>query len=92
MTDLKPRSWLVAGGREDSPGAPLNVPMAPASNFLHGGSRIYSRNEGTPLWEALEDIVGSLEGGRAVAFSSGMAAVSAVSTKNFMTLSLWRMR
>jgi cystathionine gamma-synthase len=78
MTDLKPRSWLVAGGREDSPGAPLNVPMAPASNFLHGGSRIYSRNEGTPLWEALEDIVGSLEGGRAVAFSSGMAAVSAV--------------
>ncbi len=42
------------------------------------GTREYSRDHGTPSWEALEDIVGQLEGGQAVAFSSGMAAIAAV--------------
>lgn len=71
-------SWLVAAGRDRVPGAPLNVPIIPASNFVLGTPRAYARNEGTRSWEALEEIVGGLEGGRAVAFSSGMAAVSAV--------------
>lgn len=86
--DLAPASWLVAGGRHRGPGAPLNVPLVPASNFVLGpadahareGSspRAYARDDGTPTWEALEALVGGLEGGRAVAFASGMAAIAAV--------------
>jgi cystathionine gamma-synthase len=71
-------SWLVSAGRPAAAGAPLNVPLVPASNFVHGGERAYARDDGTPTWEALEDIVGRLEEGRAVAFSSGMAAIAAV--------------
>jgi len=71
-------SWLVSAGRDRRPGVPLNVPPCPASNFVLGTSRAYSRDDGTPGWEALEEIVGGLEGGSAVAFSSGMAAIAAV--------------
>ncbi len=71
-------SWLVAGGRDRSPGAPLNVPLVPASNFVLGERRAYSRDDGTPTWEALEEIVGGMEGGDALAFASGMAAIAAV--------------
>ncbi len=78
MQKLSPASWLVSAGRPQEPGAPLNTPLVPASNYLLGGSREYSRDGGTPTWEALEDIIGSLEGGEALAFSSGMAAAAAV--------------
>lgn len=71
-------SWLVASGRSLEPGAALNTPLVPASNFLLGAGRSYARDDGTPTWEALEEIVGGLEGGRAVAFASGMAAIAAV--------------
>ena len=71
-------SWLVSAGRDSEPGAPLNVPLIPASNFILGGRHGYSRNEGTPTWEALEEVVGGLESGKAVAFASGMAAVASV--------------
>ncbi len=77
-TDMNPDSWVVAAGREAGPGAPLNVPLVPASNFMLGAGRSYSRNDGTPTWEALEALVGGLESGKAVAFASGMAAVAAV--------------
>jgi len=50
----------------------------PASNFVLGGARAYSRDDGTPTWEALEEIVGGLEGGKALSFASGMAAIAAV--------------
>lgn len=75
---VKPESWLVSAGRAATPGAPLNVPLVPAANFILGGERGYARDGGTPTWEALEEIVGGLEGGTAVAFASGMAAVAAV--------------
>lgn len=77
-TRLQPDSWLVTAGRSSEPGAPLNVPLVPASNFIIGGQREYSRDDGTPTWEALEELVGGLESGRAVAFASGMAAIAAV--------------
>ena len=59
------------------------MPIVVASNFRAGnlggtGGREYSRNNGTPGWEALEEVVGQLEGGDAVAFASGMGAVAAV--------------
>ena len=71
-------SWLISAGRDGRPGMPLNVPPCPASNFVLGERRAYSRDDGTPGWEALEEIVGGLEGGAAVAFASGMAAIAAV--------------
>ena len=77
-TGLKPESWLVSAGRASEPGAPLNVPLIPASNFIIGKGREYSRDDGTPTWEALEEIVGGLESGKAVAFASGMAAIASV--------------
>jgi cystathionine gamma-synthase len=70
---LKPESWLVAAGRTIASGEPLNVPPIPASNFIIGQERSYARSDATPTWEALEEIVGGLEGGRALAFASGMA-------------------
>jgi len=78
MSELSPASFLVSAGRPESPGDPLNMPLVPASNYLLGGKREYSRDGGNPTWEALEEIVGGLEGGMALAFSSGMAAVAAV--------------
>jgi len=71
-------SWLVSAGRDRRPGSPLNVPPCPASNFVLGERRAYSRDDGTPGWEALEEIVGGLEGGSAVSFASGMAGIAAI--------------
>ena len=71
-------SWLVSAGRDRRPGAPLNVSPCPASNFVLGGQRAYARDDGTRSWDALEEIVGGLEGGSSVAFASGMAAITAI--------------
>ena len=71
-------SWLVSAGRDRSPGSPLNVPPYPASNFVLGETRAYTRDDGTPGWDALEEIVGGLEGGSSLSFASGMAAIAAM--------------
>ena len=71
-------SLLVAAGRDRRPGAPLNIPPVLASNFVLGTDRSYARNNSTPTWEALEEIVGLLEAGESVAFASGMAGIAAV--------------
>jgi cystathionine gamma-synthase len=71
-------SWLVSAGRDRRPGSPLNVPPIPASNFVLGEHRAYSRDDGTSGWEALEEILGGLEGGSSVAFASGMAGIAAI--------------
>lgn len=78
MLKFSPETWVVAAGRPHEAGSPLNEPMVPASNFLLGGDRVYSRDSATPGWEALETVIGGLEGGKAIAYSSGMAAVAAV--------------
>ena len=70
-------SWLVSGGRPARPGTPLNPPLIPASNFNLGGGAVYSREDGTESWHALEEVLGGLESARCVLFSSGMAAVAA---------------
>ncbi len=81
--DLRVETRLALLGRgEHGPGQPLNVPIVPASNFrapVTGlGGRQYSRDDSTQGWEALEELLGDLEGGRAVCFSSGMGAIAAV--------------
>ncbi|HXY48819.1 MAG TPA: PLP-dependent transferase [Terriglobales bacterium] len=54
------------------------MPPWPASNFVLGDHRAYSRDDATPGWEALEEIVGGLEGGSSVSFASGMAGIAAI--------------
>ncbi|WP_122817064.1 trans-sulfuration enzyme family protein [Nocardioides pantholopis] len=56
---------------------PLNTPITMASTFVAGGDREYGRY-GNPTWQAFEEALGALEGGSALAFSSGLAAVSTV--------------
>lgn len=73
--DLTPETVAVVAGRPQAPGEPLNQGIVLASNVRGGGE--YSRTDGTATWSALEEAIGALEGGRAVAFSSGMAAASA---------------
>lgn len=72
----------VLGRGQHRPGQPLNVPIVPASNFWTApdgrAGREYARNDATPGWEALEEVLGDLEGGHAVCFASGMAAIAAV--------------
>ncbi|MFL5830475.1 MAG: trans-sulfuration enzyme family protein [Solirubrobacteraceae bacterium] len=76
---MNPETWLVVAGRpQPVSGAPLNTPVVAASTYVLGSERIYSRNEATEGWEAFEAMLGGLEGGHAVAFSSGMAACAAV--------------
>jgi len=87
-TGLRPETAVICAGRPSHAASePLNVPVVLASNFrastrsapgVEDGSRAYSRTDATPTWEAFEAAVGQLEGGHAVAFSSGMAAVAAV--------------
>lgn len=76
MSDWSPETWLIAAGRRRTPGAPLNVAPVFASNFYLPDDRSYSRTHGTATTDALEELIGQLEGGRALAFGSGMAAVA----------------
>ncbi len=73
---LSPATIAVTAGRPSAPGDPLNQPIVLASNFRSGGE--YSRTHGTETWAALETAIGALEGGRAISFSSGMAAAAAI--------------
>ena len=71
-----PTIAVMAGRPARVPDAPLNAPIVPASSFHAGGPMEYAR-EGAPTTAALEDALGALEGGHAVAFSSGMGAANA---------------
>lgn len=77
MTErLSPATIAVSSGRPPrEPDAPLNPPVTLASVFVAGGEREYGRY-GNPTWEAFEAVLGDLEGGRAVSYASGMAAVA----------------
>nr|WP_157551620.1 PLP-dependent transferase [Kineosphaera limosa] len=74
---MAPATRCVALGRPAPVGgAPVNPPIVLSSTFHHGGDRVYAR-ESTPTTEAFEAALGGLEGGRALAFASGMAAAAA---------------
>ncbi len=68
---------ITAGRQHGVAGSPMNTPLVMASNYRKGGADNYAREEGTPTWRAFEAALGELEGGEALAFASGMAAVSA---------------
>ena len=71
--ELSRETVAVHAGRPSE--GPLSPPVVLASNYRTYG---YSREEGSPMWEAFEAAIGALEGGESVAFGSGMAAIAAV--------------
>ncbi len=79
----RPETVAVAAGRPDRvPDAPLNQPLVPAATYVGAprpdtGEVGYGRY-GNPGWQALEQAIGRLEGGRCLTYSSGMAAGSAI--------------
>ena len=77
-SELSVDSLVVAAGRPaHEVDGPINVPVVLSSTFHAGGPVAYARTS-NPTWEALEEVVGVLEGGKALAFASGMAAISTV--------------
>ncbi|WP_375480695.1 trans-sulfuration enzyme family protein [uncultured Jatrophihabitans sp.] len=76
---LRPESVVVAAGRPHEPGGPMNVPIVPNATYLaDDGENRYARHDVSPTVAAFETALGELEGGRALAFASGIAAVAAV--------------
>lgn len=73
---LHPATLAVTAGRPPrEPDQPLNVPITMASTYVATGDVEYGRF-GNPSWSAFEEALGALEGGRALSFASGMAAVT----------------
>jgi cystathionine gamma-synthase len=73
-----PATTAVTSGRpERRPDAPLNEPLAMASTYHATGDLEYGRY-GNPTWSAFEETLGALEGGRCLAFASGLATVATV--------------
>ncbi len=76
--ELSPSTLAVGAGRPHRvPGGPLNAPITLASALVPGGDSEYGR-QGNPTWDSFETVLGALEGGRALAFSSGVAASGAL--------------
>lgn len=76
---LHPESLVVASGRPHDPGRPLNTPIVLAAPFRHGtAGNPYLRDETSDTIRSFEAAVGALDGGTAISFGSGMAAVSAI--------------
>ncbi|MCP3939004.1 MAG: PLP-dependent transferase [Actinomycetia bacterium] len=79
MTDnLSTDTFVVNAGRSRIAGQPLNPPPVPASNFYLPHDRLYARSHGTETSDALEELIGGLDRGRSLVFSSGMAAAGVV--------------
>jgi cystathionine gamma-synthase len=73
---LRPATVAVTAGRPPHEAdQPLNVPITMTSTYVATGELEYGRF-GNPTWTAFEDALGALEGGRALAFATGMAAVT----------------
>lgn len=68
----------VSAGRPDGPGSAMNAPVSFNSTYRSGGDGYSYGRAGNPTWSAFEEALGALEGGHALAFASGLAAVSAV--------------
>ena len=74
---LAPASILVSAGRQPRlPGSGVNAPLELSSTYHADGPVDYAR-AGNPTWTAFEQALGAIEGGSALVFSSGMAAIAA---------------
>jgi cystathionine gamma-synthase len=75
---LKPSTIAVHAGRPPHESdQPFNTPVTFASTYVAGGDLEYGRYA-NPTWSAFEEALGELEGGRALCYASGLAAVSAL--------------
>ncbi|MET0998638.1 MAG: PLP-dependent aspartate aminotransferase family protein [Marmoricola sp.] len=75
---MRPATRAVHLGRPPhEPDQPLNTPITMASTYVAGGDREYGRYT-NPTWTAFEDALGGLEGGRCLAFASGLSAVATI--------------
>lgn len=70
-------SAITAGRPPVTTDAPMNPSVVLTSTFHSGGPIGYGRY-GNQTWTSLEEAISELEGGHTLAFSSGMAAISAV--------------
>ncbi|MGB5953621.1 MAG: PLP-dependent aspartate aminotransferase family protein [Ornithinimicrobium sp.] len=83
MSNETQRSWslptqaVVVGRPPAQAGSPVNEPVTFTSTY-HAGAEVSYARVGNPTWDAFEQTVGALEGGAALAFPSGMAAIAAV--------------
>jgi cystathionine gamma-synthase len=80
---LRLETVAVSAGRpEHVVDAPLNPPVVFASTYVGAhdtnAAKIGYGRYGNPTWQTLERAIGALEGGRAITFASGTAAVHAV--------------
>ena len=75
---MRPATQAVHAGRPPhEPDQPFNTPITMASTYVAGGDLEYGRYT-NPTWVAFETALGALEGGRCLAFSSGLAAVATI--------------
>ncbi len=77
MNTPHPETICVEAGRDSAAGEPVNPALHFSTTYRQGGAYEYIR-ERSPSIEAFEHVVGALEGGYAVAFSSGMAAAASL--------------
>jgi cystathionine gamma-synthase len=78
VSPYRPATVAVTAGRPPHrPDSPLNEPLTMASTYVAGGDVEYGRY-GNPTWAAFEQALGGLEGGRCLAFASGLATVSTI--------------
>src|SRR3954452_19928627 len=76
--ESRPATVAVHSGRPPhDPDRPLNEPITMAATYVAGGALEYGRYA-NPTWTAFEEALGDLEGGRCLAFSRGLAAVSTI--------------
>lgn len=74
MENWHANTVAVAAGRPShAEGNPVNAPIAMSSTFHHFSERDYAR-EGSDTVAAFEAALGALDGGTALAFSSGVCA------------------
>jgi cystathionine gamma-synthase len=76
---LRPETLVVSAGRPHLPGAAVNPPLVLTSTYRSAGDlNAYARSEGNETLGAFEAAAGALDGGTALAFASGIAAVAAI--------------
>jgi len=74
---LHPETEVVLKGRpEREPGGAIIGGISVTTTFRAGGEYIYGRTD-NDTWKDLEAVLGVLEAGKALVFSSGMSAISA---------------
>lgn len=77
QSPLRPETEVVQLGRpEREPGGAIIGGISVSTTFRAGGEYIYGRSD-NDTWKDLESVLGALESGKALVFSSGMSAISA---------------